>query len=375
MQPKQLTTLTSRVTDVYDSITDKVIDNIIKRIDTDELDMVTKDNVLKWQAKKLVELGAFTDETIARIAKESHKSTSAVKSIIETVRSTITKEVDPRLKRATHKTVSPKMTETDNMLENLARVATGKLDNIVNETLVTRNVHTNAAAMAYRKILANTAGKVLTGTQSARDAFHEAMYDWQNRGLESGLVDAAGHRWTVDGYVRTVMRSVIPQAYAQGTQKRMDDYGYSLVVYPSHATSRPACAPIQGQVVNLKREGERGFVKGYDSVYNHGYGEPSGALGINCSHWHFTVYVPYESTVNVRKVDPSEAVRRYGLQQKQRAMERAIRLTKQKLALAAKLNDDDGAKHFGQQLRNQQAAIREYVKSNDLVRQYQNEQS
>lgn len=52
-----------------------------------------------------------------------------------------------------------------------------------------------------------------------------------------------------------------------------------LALMSSHPNSRPACAWIQGHVVNIVPPESSDYNDKYDSIYNHGYGEPSGTQG------------------------------------------------------------------------------------------------
>lgn len=46
----------------------------------------------------------------------------------------------------------------------------------------------------------------------------------------------------------------------------------------SHLNSREAFAYIQGKVVNIVPTNDPNYNDKYDSIYNHGYGEPTGTL-------------------------------------------------------------------------------------------------
>ena len=81
-------------------------------------------------------------------------------------------------------------------------------------------------------------------------------------------------------------------------------------------------------------------------LFNHGYGEPGGAVGINCRHWHFTVFDPDTMKELKQTVDPEDAIKQEKLVQNQRRMERAIRLSKAKLKAAEELHDDAGTTHY-----------------------------
>lgn len=105
----------------------------------------------------------------------------------------------------------------------------------------------------------------------------------------------------------------------------------------AHPNARPACAYIQGHIVNVVSPESPDYNPKYDSIYNHGYGTPAGTLGINCRH----VLTPYTSGINTNnqpQYDPKEAIKRGNLHQQQRAYERTIRQAKKKL-LAAQYAD------------------------------------
>lgn len=65
----------------------------------------------------------------------------------------------------------------------------------------------------------------------------------------------------------------------------------------------------------------------YDSICNHGYGEPAGTQGINCHH---PLY-PFIEGVNTNPFhhpDTEQAIKNGDIQQKQRAWERNVRRDK-----------------------------------------------
>ena len=134
-----------------------------------------------------------------------------------------------------------------------------------------------------------------------------------------------------------------------------------LAVMSSHPNSRPACAPIQGHVVNLVPSGDPNYDPKYDSIYNHGYGEPSGTLGINCRHVLYP-YVPGLSTNHQPQYDPDEAIKKGKLVQAQRARERAIRDAKKRLKAAEELGDTEMVSRTKTLIRARQAKLRDYIK-------------
>ena len=155
----------------------------------------------------------------------------------------------------------------------------------------------------------------------------------------------------------------------------MHDYGMGQAIMSSHPAAREACAFIQGKVVNVVTEDNEAYNPKYDSIYNHGYGKPSGVQGINCSH----TLTPFDPDVNAdvteNHYDPDESMKRGDEQQKQRNMERAIRNSKKKLAAAEQLNDTAMISKMKSQISNQQKNLREFISDKDyLGRDYSREQ-
>lgn len=130
----------------------------------------------------------------------------------------------------------------------------------------------------------------------------------------------------------------------------------------SHPASRPACAPIQGHVVNVVPPGSDDFDDRYDSIYNHGYGKPSGTQGCNCRHLLFP-FMPGVSENHQPQYDPEQAVRNGKIVQQQRARERAIRDAKHRLAAVKELGDEKEISRAKTLIRARQAKLREFIKN------------
>ncbi|MCQ9315325.1 phage minor capsid protein [Pediococcus pentosaceus] len=372
--PQQLKDQASNIAGIYSDLQDEILKQIIKRLNDDSLAKMKRDDVLKWQVQKMSELHLLNEDTLDYISKSVSKSHKAVKELLSNISKTAVNNVDGDLQRATGKEKQP-MNSVEQVLNAYSNQTMGEVNNNVNQSLISSNFDDTAQAQAYTDIINKTVAKVVTGLKSPQQALADTVYQWQNQGgLKSGFVDKGGHHWTLQGYANTVIQSTVPRTYGAITKQRMDDYDYHLVLYPAHLSAREACAPIQGLVVNMVPPSDSKFDPNYDTVYNHGYGTAGGALGINCSHWNFTVFVPGVSTNNLHPVDPDTAIANAKIQQDQRRMERAIRQSKSKLQAAEELGDQDGIKHFKLQIRNQQAAVRQLVKKHDfLSREYSRE--
>src|SRR5690625_4446071 len=76
---------------------------------------------------------------------------------------------------------------------------------------------------------------------------------------------------------------------------------------------------------------------------------------------------------NQPQYSESEMTHNREIRQKQRYYERQIRLAKRELKIAEIIGDEETIQAKKKLLRNRQARIREFVRDNDLTRQYERE--
>ncbi|QLE64003.1 minor capsid protein [Furfurilactobacillus rossiae] len=337
---------------------------------------VDKDNVLQWQVEQLAKAGMLTKEVAKLVARVNDVSESKVTSMIhaagqESVQST-TQDIVANLGN-THP-VSPDVAAfTDSYLHQTML----DLSNNINESLITRNISDNAALRVYRSIVTQTTMEVSTGLKTHEQATRDNIYRWVRNGIPTKLTDSAGKGWSLEGYSRMVINTTQHRVINDMRMKTMGDNDVKQAKMSWHSAARPACAPIQGHIVNLVPSGSDGFDGRYDSIYNHEYGKASGTQGINCRH----TLTPWDPDVNIdtgldkRMPSAKEAQANSLVQQRQRSMERAIRQSKKCLAAAEQLGDEPGIAHFKSQISNQQANLRELIKSHDFLnRDYAREQ-
>ena len=134
----------------------------------------------------------------------------------------------------------------------------------------------------------------------------------------------------------------------------------------SHLNSREAFAYIQGKVVNIVPTNDPSYNDKYDSIYNHGYGEPAGTLGINCRHKLFPL-TPGVNINNMTQYNPKEAIRNGNLRQKQCYYERSIRDAKKRLKVAEELEDEQMIARTKTLIAARQKKLREYIKETNKM--------
>ena len=364
---------------LYSQLQSQIFKIIIDTLKTGDYQHVSKDDVVTWQLKQLQQIGALNRKVISLVAKTDGISKQAVTDLIKFHGLKIIDEVDNQLEDFTDEK-KPVSQETTNVLNAVIDQTWTDLSNNVNESLITRNYSSSSVTRAYRQILTESTLTTLSGTVTHDRAVKQAIYRVVDRGLPTRLVDKGGHNWSIDGYTKMVLNTTVNRTYNSLRLQRMKDYDLHLALMSSHPNSRPACAWIQGHVVNLVPPESPNYNDKYDSIYNHGYGTPGGTQGINCSH----ILFPYRPGVNTNhqpQYDPKEAIANGKLVQQQRARERSIRDAKRRLEAAKRLDDEEQVSHAKTLIRARQAKLRQFIKDTNadkgkqiLVRDYDREQ-
>ena len=352
----------NQIKDAYSSLQDEIFRLIINALKKGDYKHVTKDDVVLWQTMQLQKIGQLNQDTMRLVANADDISQQAIQDFVKFHGLDVADEVDGEVKRvAPQRTAMPACTSISPLMAGIAQQTWTNLQNNVNESLVTRNYGQSSITYTYRKILTESTAATVSGQLTHQDAVEAAIYRAVDRGLPTRLVDKAGHRWSMEGYTSMVVNTTTHQAYNEIRLKRIKDFDIGQCVMSSHPASRPACAPIQGHVVNVVPPESDDFDDRYDSIYNHGYGELWGTQGINCSHRLFP-FVPGVSINHQPQYDPDEAVKNGKIVQQQRARERAIRDAKHRLVAAKELGDEKMISNAKTLIRARQAHMREFIK-------------
>lgn len=367
-----------KIIDAYSTLQEQIFEVIINTLKESDYKHVDKEDVVLWQAEQLQKLGRLNLQAIKLMAETDGLSQTAIEDLIKFHGLQIKQEIDSELQHVTGSPI-PSSEETELLIKGIVDQTWNDLQNNVNETLITRNYGNSAITQTYRRILTESTAATVSGLMTHEDAVNLAIQRAVDRGLPTKLIDKAGHNWSLEGYVRMVINTTVNRTYNEIRLQRMKDFGMHLALMSSHPDSRPACADIQGHVVNLVPPESPDFNPHYDSIYNHGYGEPSGTQGINCRHILFP-YVPGVNENHQPQYDPKEAIKNGKLVQKQRARERAIRDAKRRLKAAEKLGDENKINQAKTLIRARQAKLREFIKETNagkkipiLVRDYTRE--
>ena len=370
--PNTMQQQADNITNIYARLEQNIFKLLISDISKSDYQNLTADNILAWQIEQLDKMHYLVDEVIKLVAKTNKVSEKELRNMIKNNGYQIVSEIDNQLAKIMNKQVKVGP-EIDNMLDSLIKQTFLDINNNVNQTLITTNYENNRAMRTFQDIVKQSTLEVTSGLKTPEKAVKDNIYKWVDKGIQTKLIDKGGHSWSLESYSRLVVNATAHRTFNDLRLKRMHDFDIGQAVMSSHAAAREACASIQGKVVNVVTEDNEAYNSKYDSIYNHGYGTPSGCFGINCAH----TLTPFDPKVNTnveQQYDPQEAIKRGQEQQKQRGMERAIRASKKKLAAAQQLKDDSMVSSMKSRISNQQKNLREFIKDKDyLGRDYSRE--
>lgn len=217
-----------------------------------------------------------------------------------------------------------------------------RMDDIYRQTIFKSQVYYNQGAVSLDK------------------AIDMATEDFLSKGIDA-ITYADGKKVNIASYAEMALRTANHRAYLMGEGKKRQEIGIPFVVVSAHATSCELCLPWQGLII-------------IDDVYSGGKKEDgpypllseameAGLLHPNCRH-NLSTYFPGITTLPKVPVD-KKALENYEQEQKQRALERAIRKQKRKVAGTI---DAENLKVEKKKLRQLQADLRQHLEDNPQLR-------
>ncbi|EQA3607283.1 phage minor capsid protein [Enterococcus faecalis] len=366
--PHQLDLWSSNMAHLYQSLEGELIRILIKRLNNGH------DDILEWQREKLQELHLFNKETVKVISKVTGIAESEIERMFENTGEKIIKDVDKELPYKS----KPLPTNLSNVMKAYHDQVWSDIDNYVNQTLLSTNFgYGTATTQMYNDIINKTVAAFNSGLFTFEEALARTIQQWAQKGIKSAFIDKGGHTWSLERYIRTVLKSTLSNTYDTLRKDRMSEYDVHTVVVTSHMGSRQACSKIQGNVVDLREMSELPpnckYRSIYDPYWNAEYGTPGGHRGVNCQHLHIP-YIPGVNTNNQPKIDAKENEKVAQLTNRQRQLERQIVKFKKNHMVSDALGQTENAKYWQQKVRANQARLRELVDSNEyLARNYARE--
>lgn len=358
----------SGIGDIYKQMSEELFIRMIKRIKQRGVADL-KNNPYLWQLEKINDMHQLNEANINYVVRHTSIARELIDEIIQNEGLKVYKNSAEQIAEDLNRP-KPNYNSVQETLKKYAHQTFLEIDNLVNQTLLTTNMPDNAVMKVYKRIVEQTVAEVTTGLKSPDKAVSDTVMKWIDKGIPSSFIDKSGHVWSIERYADTVMQSTTYRVYNEMRTSAADELGVDTFIMSSHAASRPACAPIQGHVVTKQVDGFNSHDKdvGYvASIYDHGYGEPGGAFGINCHHTLTPFIIGVNRLPDVNIPDPKQAIANGKKQASQRSFERGIRDAKYKLEAAKQLGDDKLIQHYQSLLGKRRLGLRKLIDNNDFL--------
>lgn len=350
LNDQQLMLMADNVSDIYRQLCNDLFDNVVERLHDRGTYYLDQQPYL-WQLEKMADVGMLNDHNIKLIAEYSGIAEKQIRYIIENEGYQVYKDTHAQLKSNTY---------DYNVMKDLisySNQAVNDVHNLINTTLP------KSVQATYKDIIETTVAKVITGMATPQKALDETIMKFQERGFY-GYTDRAGRRQRADAYARTVIKTTARRTFNEMRMRPAQELGIDTFYYSIKAAAREMCAPLQNQIVTTGQARSEEGVKIF-ALDDYGYGKPEGCQGINCGHT-MTPFIPgvnYMPNIDddLKGLTQEQAIKNANVQSKQRAMERAIRSTKERLHVAEIMDNDELTSKYKTRLTEQNRALKSYV--------------
>ncbi|MBB4915086.1 phage minor capsid protein [Streptosporangium saharense] len=209
----------------------------------------------RWQEQRLAEIGRLRKEAqqiIGRLDRVAKKA--AERAVVESwadgmdaaVTSAVLQVHDDKVRKRLEKVLgdarklgAKSLINSGQGVNELARQTVEKLS----------AVHLSALRVVedvYRKTIADTAGQVLTGARTRKEAARDALRRLRS---EVPFRDKNGRAWKMSAYVDMAMRTATARAAVDGHLATMRDAGLDLVIVSATPYNCPKCDPWEGKIL------------------------------------------------------------------------------------------------------------------------------
>lgn len=350
LNDQQLMLVADNVSDIYRQLCNDLFDNVVERLHDRGTYYLEKQPYL-WQLEKMADMGMLNDYNVKLIAERSGIAEELIRDIIENEGYKVYKD--------THEQLNSNAYDYKVMkdLISYSNQAVDDVHNLINTTLP------KSVQAMYKDIIETTVAKVVTGMATHQEALDETIMKFQQRGFY-GYTDKAGRRRRADDYARTVINTTVRRTFNEMRMRPAQELGIDTFYYSIKAAAREMCAPLQNQIVTTGQARTEEGVKIY-ALDDYGYGKPGGCQGINCGHT-MTPFIPGANYMpdiddDLKDLTEEQAIENANIQSKQRAMERAIRNSKEQLHVAEIMHNDELTNKYKTKLTDQKRALKSYI--------------
>lgn len=327
----------------------------------------------QWQQRKLEALARYRKQNAALLAAYGSEVDRLAAEIIEESFMDGAKQTDGIIRRLwnqlKHLFIAGELTEpitrVDGTDESFFGINAYRLNALIEATQ--RELREGTAAMlrmsddVYRQTIFKAQVYANAGAATVNKAIDMATRDFLDRGYNC-ITFKDGRQVNIASYAEMAIRTASQRAVFAGEGARRQEWGVKTVIVSSHANCSPLCLPWQGKpyvddVYSAGKSGENGGMTLLSTAMAGGLFHP------NCRH-NMSTYFPGISSVP-QPVDDEQAEESYQAEQKQRYMERQIRMYQRRQAGSADPGNQDAA---ASKVKEWRGRLREHLADHDELR-------
>ncbi|MFL0245517.1 phage minor capsid protein [Candidatus Clostridium stratigraminis] len=216
----------------------------------------------------------------------------------------------------------------------------------------------------YRQTLFKTHVYLQNGAKTLEQAIDMATKDFLEKGIDS-IVYKNGRRVNIASYAEMALRTASQRATFLGEGKKRDEWGLYLVVVSAHANTCKMCEPWQGKVLidDVFSHPSKEFIQENSKYHLLSEAIAAGLLHPNCRHTLITYFPGITQLPTVP--DGKDAVKTYEAEQKQRYIERQIRMWKR---IVVGSTDSENVSKADAKVKEWQKKLKQHLEDNSQLR-------
>lgn len=217
----------------------------------------------------------------------------------------------------------------------------------------------------YRQTIFKSHMFLQTGTKTLYQAIDMATKDFLDKGFNC-IQYKNGNRVNIASYAEMALRTANQRATFMGEGQKRNEWGIHLVVVSAHANTCKLCLPWQGKVLidDVYSNPSQEYIQKYSNKYKLlSEAMKAGLLHPNCRH---TLATYFEGITQLPKVPDEDLINQnYAAEQKQRYMERQIRMWKR---IEEGSCDAENVNKAADKVKEWQSKLKQHLKDNPQLR-------
>ncbi len=321
---------------------------------------------LKWQVKKLDELGILNKESIKIIEKYSKKTNAEIKNMLEEAGYNTQNMEDIRQAYSKHLIeIDPITIYHSEAINNIIKNAIKESKDIMH---IINTKAVESTKKSYMKILDKAYLEVSSGIYDYNTSIKKAIMEMADQGIDGATYKRDGKEihYSIEGTVRRDVITHVHQTATKCSLETIQELGINTVYVPPHLGARVTKRNDwtnhswwQGKVYLLEGSNEK-----YQNFYEIcGYGKVDGHSGANCRH-PVNMYIDGVTKIE-NDIDMEENKRIADLRSEQRRLERNIREQKKRLEVAKVAMDREQVNKETEKLKEKNKKLQDFLEEHE----------